>query len=232
MWSVCSLEQAGTDLCIKPVVMEQEQRSTETREAIETVSVKLFAKRGIHATSLEEVARRAGLSKGAIYWHYDSKEDLLLAVLARARGAWRKVILVDMDQAANPKDQLRILFRNALSFMTEHAELSLFFLRVRLETSPSIAPIVSKFLSESAAFVSGIIESGVKMHAFTRPKDIHVLSYHIISALAGAHAQWLVDKSLNLKALVTEVEYGVYLRLGIASDDMQTSNPKIKILGK
>jgi AcrR family transcriptional regulator len=212
--------------------MEQEQRSTETREAIETVSVKLFAKRGILATSLEEVARHAGISKGAIYWHYDSKEDLLLAVLARVRSAWRTIVLVGIEQAANPKDQLRIFFRNYLSLMTEHAELSLFFLRIRLETSPSIAPIVSKFLSESAALIIGIIENGVKLHAFTRPKDIHVLSYHIISALAGAHAQCLIDKSLNLKALVAEVEYGVHLRLGIASDDRPTSNPKIKTASK
>jgi AcrR family transcriptional regulator len=212
--------------------MEQEQRSIETREAIEAASVKLFAKQGIHATSVDDVARRAGISKGAIYWHYDSKEDLLLAVLARVRGAWRTIVLVDLEQAASPKDKLRILFRNYLSFMTEHAEVSLFFQRIRLETSPSIAPILSKFLSESAAVITGIIENGVKLHAFTRPKDIHVLSYHIMSALAGAHAQWLVDKSVSLKTLVAEVEYGVYLRLGITSDDGQTSNPKDKTLSK
>jgi TetR/AcrR family transcriptional regulator, cholesterol catabolism regulator len=212
--------------------MEQEQRSTETREAIETVSIKLFAKRGIHATSLEEVARRAGISKGAIYWHYDSKEDLLLAVLTRVRSAWRTIVLVDLEQAANPKDQLRILFRNYLSLMTEHVDLNLFLQRMRLETSPSIVPVVGKFLSESADLIAGIIENGVKSHAFTRPKDINVLSYHIISALAGAHSQWLIDKNLNLKALVAEVEYGVHLRLGVASDERQTSNPKIKTLNK
>jgi AcrR family transcriptional regulator len=128
--------------------MEQEQRSIETREAIEKVSVKLFAKQGIHATSLEEVARRAGISKGAIYWHYDSKEDLLLAVLARVRSAWRAIVLADLEEAANPKDQLRIVFRNYLSLMTEHVDITLFLQRMRLETSPSIVPVVAKFLSE------------------------------------------------------------------------------------
>jgi TetR/AcrR family transcriptional regulator, cholesterol catabolism regulator len=226
------LEQAGADLGSRDDVMEQEQRSIETREAIEKVSVKLFAKQGIHATSLEEVARRAGISKGAIYWHYDSKEDLLLAVLARVRSAWRAIVLADLEEAANPKDQLRIVFRNYLSLMTEHVDITLFLQRMRLETSPSIVPIVAKFLSESADLIAGIIENGVKSHAFTRPKDINVLSYHIISALAGAHAQWLIEKSLNLKALVAEVEYGVHLRLGVASDERQTPNPKIKTLSK
>jgi AcrR family transcriptional regulator len=229
---MCAWSRLAQTYVVRYDVMEQEQRSLETREAIESVSVKLFAKRGIHETSLEEVARRAGISKGAIYWHYDSKEDLLLAVLARVRSAWRAIVLVDLEEAANPKEQLRIFFRNYLSLLTEHVELNLFFQRIRLETSPSIAPIVSKFLSESAALITGIIENGVKLRVFTRPKDIHVLSYHIVSALAGAHAQWLIDKSLNLKALVAEVEYGVHLRLGIASDDRQTPNPKITTLSK
>jgi AcrR family transcriptional regulator len=41
----------------------------------------LLAERGYHATSVDHVVRAAGLSKGAFYWNFDSKEELFLALL-------------------------------------------------------------------------------------------------------------------------------------------------------
>jgi AcrR family transcriptional regulator len=40
----------------------------------------VFARRGFQGASVDEVAEEAGVSKGAVYWHFDSKEDLFLAL--------------------------------------------------------------------------------------------------------------------------------------------------------
>jgi len=195
--------------------MEQEQRSAETRESIETVCLKLFAKQGVLETSLDEIAQKAGISKGAIYWHYQSKEVLVQAVLLRAKLAWQDIIPLGIDQTKIAEERLRLLFRNYLVLLTKHHDLSLFFQRIRLETKAPFAASVGKFFSESAAFVGEVIAYGVSTKAFTAPKDLHLLSYHIISSLAGAHAQWLSDHDLNLPGLVEEIEEGVRLRLGV-----------------
>ncbi len=195
--------------------MEQEKRSEETRAAIETVCLKLFARQGIQATSLDEIARRAGISKGAIYWHYENKETLVLAVLGRVKAAWLTIVPTGIATCEVPEERLRQLFRNYTVLLTKHPDLSLFFQRIRLEVKVPYAPLIGRFFAESAAFVSEVIEYGVQRRAFHPPRDITVLSYHLISALAGAHAQWLSDRSLSLPALVDEVEYGVLLRLGV-----------------
>lgn len=59
----------------------QQQQVTRTRllDAAET----LFGERGIHSTSLDEVAKQAGLTKGAIYANFTSKNDLVAAILER-----------------------------------------------------------------------------------------------------------------------------------------------------
>jgi len=44
----------------------------------------LFIKKGYRATSTEAIARRAGLTKGALYFHFKSKEDILCELLKRA----------------------------------------------------------------------------------------------------------------------------------------------------
>jgi AcrR family transcriptional regulator len=41
----------------------------------------VFAERGFQDASVEDIAHRAGYSKGAIYWHFESKDDLFLALL-------------------------------------------------------------------------------------------------------------------------------------------------------
>jgi AcrR family transcriptional regulator len=53
----------------------------DPREALVEAAAKVFAERGFRAASVDEIAARAGFSKGAVYWHFDSKEDLFFALL-------------------------------------------------------------------------------------------------------------------------------------------------------
>jgi AcrR family transcriptional regulator len=69
--------------------MTQRQRLTRrqsqerTRRRLLDVAVQLFAEKGFSGTAVEEIAERAGYSKGAVYSNFVSKEDLALAVLDR-----------------------------------------------------------------------------------------------------------------------------------------------------
>ena len=53
----------------------------ETRRALLDAAAALIAERGYHGTTVNDVVAASGLSKGTFYWHFKSKEDLLLAVL-------------------------------------------------------------------------------------------------------------------------------------------------------
>ena len=59
----------------------QAERSETTTKAIEAAARKLFAARGFAATSIDDIAARAGVAKGAVYHHFASKEDLFASVL-------------------------------------------------------------------------------------------------------------------------------------------------------
>lgn len=51
------------------------------RAALLDAAAEVFASRGLRDASVDEVAERAGYSKGAVYWHFESKDDLFLALL-------------------------------------------------------------------------------------------------------------------------------------------------------
>ena len=53
----------------------------ETRAALIAAAGRVFAERGFRAASVDAVAGEAGVSKGAFYWHFKSKDDLLFALL-------------------------------------------------------------------------------------------------------------------------------------------------------
>lgn len=67
-------------------------QSLETREALVRAAEDLFARKGYRATTLDEIAAAAGATKGAVFHHFTSKEDLFVSI-------WRKLQL-DMDADA------------------------------------------------------------------------------------------------------------------------------------
>jgi AcrR family transcriptional regulator len=54
-----------------------------SRGEILDAALACFAARGYHETSVDDIAARAGLSKGAIYWHFAGKRELFLALVDR-----------------------------------------------------------------------------------------------------------------------------------------------------
>ena len=58
-----------------------QQRSEETRSKIIETAIKLFSTRGFNAASVDDICKDAGISKGAFYHHFKSKQELFLALL-------------------------------------------------------------------------------------------------------------------------------------------------------
>ncbi len=58
----------------------REERKQETRAELISAAATVFARRGFHGASLEQIALEAGYSTGAVYWHFKGKDDLFLAV--------------------------------------------------------------------------------------------------------------------------------------------------------
>lgn len=61
------------------------EEAEQTRNAILDAAEQTFFERGVAHTSLEEIARAAGVTRGAVYWHFRDKVDLFDAMQARAR---------------------------------------------------------------------------------------------------------------------------------------------------
>ncbi len=61
----------------------RKRRQQETREELVAAAAKVFARRGYHQATVEEIAAEAGFSTGAVYSNFDGKEELFLALADR-----------------------------------------------------------------------------------------------------------------------------------------------------
>ncbi|GEM_PF-731525 len=61
--------------------MEQVDKKALTREKILKAALECFAEKGFKETSVDEIAQKAGVSKGNIYWHFKSKFDIFMEII-------------------------------------------------------------------------------------------------------------------------------------------------------
>lgn len=66
------------------MVRRTKEEARETRERLLDAAETIFRERGVTRTSLAEVATAAGMTRGAVYWHFKDKADLFQAMCARA----------------------------------------------------------------------------------------------------------------------------------------------------
>jgi AcrR family transcriptional regulator len=104
----------------------------DTRERILDVALELFSDQGYEKTSLREIAERLGFSKAAIYYHFASKEDLLLALHLRLHEFGREFLSTISDGISQP-DEWPTLLDGFIEQLMQHR--ALFVLQERNRTA-------------------------------------------------------------------------------------------------
>jgi TetR/AcrR family acrAB operon transcriptional repressor len=97
------------------MVRKTREEALATREELLDAAERVFRKRGVGHTSLAEVADEAGVTRGAIYWHFKDKSDLFQALVRRVEMPMN-VAMEEMDRAsaADPLGAVRSLAIHAL----------------------------------------------------------------------------------------------------------------------
>ena len=96
-----------------------EEDKSQRRDQIMGAAKEVFARKGFHATTIADIAKRAGLAYGSVYWYFDSKDDLFHALMAAEEGALRGHIAAALDVPAESfgqEESLRVAVRATLEF--------------------------------------------------------------------------------------------------------------------
>jgi TetR/AcrR family acrAB operon transcriptional repressor len=176
------------------MVRKTKVETEQTRLQIIAAARKVFAERGVSRTTLAQIAKRAGVTRGAIYWHFKNKPDLFFAMMEQV-----SLPLIDrIDEnlpAANRGDPLR----GVQASMTE-------ILRLLKEddiarTTFEIITLKCEYVDEFASLDSRVIKTGCDfMRNLTRAYQ----SAREIGLLRGGldPAKCALDSYIFMKGLI------------------------------
>lgn len=112
---------------------ENDRIRQASKEKIRAAAMELFIKQGYYATSISDIAKQGGISKGLIYNYYKGKEELL-SEMVEAR---IKEVVEVMEEAFTlnaPREQLKHIIDGAIDYIHQKPEVHRFFLH--LQTQP------------------------------------------------------------------------------------------------
>lgn len=101
-------------------------QGARSREALLDAAVELIAESGYTATGVDAIARRSGVVKSALYWHFGSKDGLLVAALERTAREWVAEFEAAVFESERPEDRLENLIQRVRALFLDRPE------RVRL----------------------------------------------------------------------------------------------------
>lgn len=85
----------------------QQLRTRETQARLLDAAEEIFVRDGYEAAQLDEIAATAGRSKGAVYTHFKSKEDLFLALFEHRTRSYIESFVVNLDKCTNQKESMQ-----------------------------------------------------------------------------------------------------------------------------
>lgn len=87
-------------------------KGTRTRQHIIEKSLQLFCVKGYYNTSVNDILEATGLTKGGLYGHFSSKEEIWYAVYDAALGIWRQVVFKGIQANAGPLERIETFIEN------------------------------------------------------------------------------------------------------------------------
>ncbi|MCD6060839.1 MAG: transcriptional regulator [Moraxellaceae bacterium] len=180
-----------------PALLSHASPAHETRERIIASAARVFARKGFQKASLDEIAADAGMTKGAIYWHFRNKNDLLFAMLDCRLQRDTAPLMGDLHtlirEGGDPLTALTRMFQAGLHRCTDDPDWGHLYLEcLSLSRNDGVREKLSAFYDRIWA-MSGGFSQELQAHGLTHdgidPKDAAVFWAALFDGLVLA---WLI----------------------------------------
>ncbi|MGA9724537.1 MAG: helix-turn-helix domain-containing protein [Candidatus Binatus sp.] len=174
---------------------QQLRRRGSLDQVLIDAAMDLFASYGYRGTSLARIARAAGVTKGALYWHFADKEEFFIAVVAKVLGEWEPIFekSARATNAAEFRAEFERMFETLAALNEKNPWVSRLLLIIALE-SHKIGPRVLRSMRK--ANLHGIasfreqVERGQRLGIFDAELDPGWAATQIFSSYLGLAMLW------------------------------------------
>jgi TetR/AcrR family acrAB operon transcriptional repressor len=181
------------------MVRRTKEEAAATRDSMLDAAEKLFVEQGVSRTTLQHIATAAGVTRGAIYWHFDDKGALFNAMMERATLPLESAMQVlDQSDAADPLADLREYMLSVLRITTLKMEFVDELDAVRLRRRQSKEAWMTR--------AEGRIRMAIEREQIHTKVSQRALALGMWSLIEGLIRNWMFDPtSFDLLETGTEI---------------------------
>lgn len=173
----------------------------EMKERIVWEALRLFSMKGFLSTSIQDIMTAANTSKGGLYNHFKSKEELFFAVLAEARKIWREKNIAGLDQIEKPVAKVKKLLENYRDLYLQDSNClpgGCIFVTFSVELDdqrPNLAHEVNKGFVSLKSLIQRLLEQGKVSGELKEETDSKAVTEMIFAGMLGATLIYGMEKS-------------------------------------
>jgi len=175
-------------------------------ESLLSAAMEEFMKNGYEGTSIDSIAKKAGVSKGAFYYHFPNKEVLLMEVNKKLCDPIMEMIKKALSNKS-AIDGLKQYIKEYITYwIARPNEMSFLFLSMSkaLET-PSLINYYKEYIKQSASFFTYMFEKAVKLSE-VNIDDPEAYGISLMGALDGVVSYAMVNKENDIVAITNRFE--------------------------
>ena len=192
----------------------------EKKERVLAAATDLFAERGFHRTEMDEIARRAGISKGSLYNYFKSKDDLFLHICNLGIHGFRQSVWREIPSDWDIYRQVEELFRREVPLILEHPQNFQIYLNLASSGMKGFATRYSQKGEEFAAKrLKALLREGIESGIVRKDLDvpytafmINSLSIMFMASLISGHFQIRFKEYLEIDGELTRKKVGENLQ--------------------
>jgi TetR/AcrR family acrAB operon transcriptional repressor len=181
------------------VARRTKEDALKTRKDILDTAERVFSERGVSRTSLADIAAAAGVTRGAIYWHFRDKADLFCEMVARATFPMEDApCRVDHAAAVDPLASIRAMMVAILKRTAEDPQARRVFHIVfhKCEYVDEMKPVWKRLNEMQAACLTGIeqgLKAAVERGRLPPGLDAHRAALGLHALLDGLISRWVIE---------------------------------------
>jgi AcrR family transcriptional regulator len=174
----------------------------ERMEDIIQAAVDEFLEKGYDGTTMEAIAGRAGISKGGLYHHFSSKDEILLLANQKLNEPVYR-IMEEAGKKNSASEALSFYIKNYLEYWTRHKREMVFYILTfaKLLDNPSLWEMYENYTENTLGFFQDLYQRGIDSGEFM-PHSAHDSALTMMAAVDGIVMYMIMDKKIDAGKIV------------------------------
>jgi len=170
-------------------------RGGDKRERILDAAVRVFAKKGFHATRVSEVAKAAGVADGTIYLYFKSKDELLVSLFEDRVERLLKFLQTELPASATASEKLKRIIELQLGLLEGERDLAEVITVILRQSTKLMKEYAAPKFTAYLDAIARVVAEGQASGELRSDLSPHLAARAIFGALDGITMTWALGKA-------------------------------------